>query len=54
MEPRERDPFHLHDVVTQQTPILAGILAELRARQAIPVQPANVAEPPADPNFVWS
>lgn len=50
-EPRERD---LHDVFTQQTEILAGMLAELRARQAVPVQPANVAEPPADPNFDWS
>lgn len=31
-EPRERDPPDLQDVVTQQTEILAGMLAELRAR----------------------
>lgn len=53
-EQGEHDPPHLHDVVTQQTEILAGMLAELRARQAQPVLPANNAEPPADPNFDWS
>lgn len=52
---RERDPPDLLDVVTQQTEILAGMLAELRARQAVPAAPAvNQAEPPADPNFYWS
>lgn len=30
----ERDPLDLQDVVTQQTEILAGMLVELRARQA--------------------
>lgn len=30
------------------------MLAELRARQAQPLQPVNAAEPPADPNFDWS
>lgn len=54
-QPRERDPPDLLDVVTQQTEILAGMLAELRARQALPTAPAvNQAEPPADPNFNWS
>lgn len=53
-KPRERDPPDLHDVVTQQTEIIAGMLAKLRARQALPLQPGNVAEPPADPNFDWS
>lgn len=47
---RERDPPDLHDVVTQQTEILQGMLAELRARQEAPAAPvAN----PADPNFNW-
>lgn len=50
-EPRERDPPDLQDVVTQQTGILAGMLAELRARQVQPVEQANAVEPPADPNF---
>lgn len=54
-QPRERDPPDLQDVVTQQTDILAGMLAELRARQAKPPAPVvNPAEPPADPNFNWS
>lgn len=54
-EPRQRDEPDLHDVVTQQTEILQGMLAELRARQAAPVAPVvNSAEPPADPNFDWS
>lgn len=53
-QPRESDPPDLHDVVTQETQIHAGMLAELRARQAQPLQPANAAEPPADPNFDWS
>lgn len=53
-QPRERDP-DLQDVVTQQTEILAGMLAELRARQAQPAAPAvNPVEPPADPNFNWA
>lgn len=50
----ERDPPDLQDVVTQQTEILAGMLAELRARQAAPAPVANVAEPPADPDFDWA
>lgn len=38
---------------TQQTEILAGMLAELQARQAQSAAPAaNPAEPPADPNFI--
>lgn len=53
-EPRERDPPDLRDVVTQQTEILAGMLAELCARQAQPAQQAIAAEPAADPNFDWS
>lgn len=54
-QPQERDPPDLQDVVTQQTDILAGMLAELRARQAQPAAPAvNIAEPPADPHFDWS
>lgn len=53
-EVRERDPPDLHDVVTQQTEILQGMLAELRARQAVPAAVAvHPAEPPADPNFNW-
>lgn len=39
-QPRERDPPDLQDVVTQQTEILAGMRAELRARQALPAAPA--------------
>lgn len=51
---REHDPPDLQDVVTQQTEILAGMLAELRACQALPAAPVpNQAEPPADPNFNW-
>lgn len=50
-EPRERDPPDLHDLVAQQTEILAGMLAELRARQVQPIQPANAAETTADPNI---
>lgn len=39
---------------TTKTKILAGILAELRARQAQLTAPAaNQAEPTADPNFNW-
>lgn len=53
-EPRERDPPDLQDVVTQQTEILAGMLAELRARQNQPIQAAPAMEPVADPNFDWS
>lgn len=53
-QPRERDPPDLQDVVTQQTEILAGMMAELRARQAQPAAPAaNPAESPADPAFNW-
>lgn len=37
---------------TQQTEILTGMLAELRAWQA--QSAANPAEPPADPNFNWA
>lgn len=33
---QERDPPNLQDVVAQQTEILLGMLAELRARQAAP------------------
>lgn len=53
-QPRERDPPDLQDVITQQTEILAGMMAELRARQAQPAaQGANAAEPPEDPAFDW-
>lgn len=48
---RERDPPDLHDVVTQQTEILAGMLAELRARHRQPAQPVQGAEAVADPNW---
>lgn len=52
---RERDSPDFQDVVTQQTEISAGMLAELRARQAQPNAPAaKQAEPPVDPNFNWS
>lgn len=52
---RERDPPDLQDVITQQTEILAGMMAELRARQAQPAaQAGNAAEPPEDPAFDWS
>lgn len=50
----ERDPPDLQDVITQQTEVLAGVLAELRARQAVPAPVANAAEPPEDPDFDWS
>lgn len=40
-------------VLTQQTEVFAGMLAELRARQG-PVPVANAAEPPEDPDFDWS
>lgn len=50
---QERDPPDLQDVLTQQTEVLAGMLAELRAHQA-PVPVANAAEPPEDPDFDWS
>lgn len=50
----ERDPPDLQDVLTQQTEVLAGMLAELRARQAVPAPVANAAEPPEDPDFDWS
>lgn len=45
---QERDPPDL--VLTQQTEVLAGMLAELRARQG-PLPVANNAEPPEDPDF---
>lgn len=51
---RERDPPDLHDVVTQQTEILAGMLAELRARQGQPAQQQPGVELATDPNFDWS
>lgn len=50
---QERDPPDLQDVVTQQTEILAGMMAEIRARQPL-AQPANPAEPPEDPAFDWT
>lgn len=50
---QERDPPDLQDVATQQTEILAGMMAELRARQPL-AQPANSAEPPEDPSFDWT
>lgn len=50
---QERDPQHLQDVVTQQTEILARMMAELRARQPA-AQPANRAETPEDPAFDWT
>lgn len=54
-QPRKRDPPDFQHVVRQQTKILAGMLAELRARQAQLTAPAaNQAEPTADPNFNWS
>lgn len=54
-QPRKRDPPDFQDVVTQQTMILAGMLAELRAKQAKLTAPAaNQAEPTAGPNFNWS
>lgn len=54
-KPRERDPPHLQDVVTQQTEMLAKMLAELWARHAQLAAPAaNLADPPADPNFNWA
>lgn len=51
---REREPADIHDLVTQQTEVLAGMLAELRARQGHPAQPLPGAEAAADPNFDWS
>lgn len=51
---REREPADIHDLVTQQTEVLAGMLAELRARQGHPAQPIPGAEAAADPNFDWS
>lgn len=39
-QPRKRDPPDFQDVVTQQTKILAGMLAKLRARQAQLAAPA--------------
>lgn len=48
-----RDPPDVQDVLTQQTEVLAGMLAELRARQG-PVPVVNAAEPPEDPDFDWS
>lgn len=48
-----RDPPDIQDVLTQQTEVLAGMLAELRARQG-PVPVAATAEPPEDPDFDWT
>lgn len=53
-QPRQRDPPDLQDVVTQQTEILAGMLAELWARQAQPAVPAVNQVDPLDPNFNWA
>lgn len=53
-QPRERNPPDLHDVVTQQTEILTGLLAELRARQAAPVVQQPIAEPLPHPHFDWT
>lgn len=50
---QERDPPDLQDLVTQQTEILAGTMADLRARQPA-AQSANPAEPPEDPAFDWT
>lgn len=50
---QERDPTDLQDVLTQHTEVLAGMLAELRARQG-PAPVANAAEPPEDPDLDWS
>lgn len=50
---QERDPPDLQDVLTQHTEVLAGMLAELRARQG-PAAVVNAAEPPEDPDFDWS
>lgn len=49
---QERNPPD-HGVVTQQTEILAEMIAELRARQPA-VQPVNPAEPSGDPAFDWT
>lgn len=46
-------PPDLQDVLTQHTEVLAGMLAELRAREG-PAPVANAAEPPEDPDFDWS
>lgn len=51
--PAARDPPDIQDVLTHQTEVLAGMLAELRARQG-PVPVVNAAEPPEDPDFDWS
>lgn len=40
-------------MVTQQTEILAGMMADLRARQPA-AQSGNPAEPPEDPAFDWT
>lgn len=49
----ERDPPEVQGILTQQTEVLAGMLAELRARQG-PVPVVDAAEPPEDPDFDWS
>lgn len=51
---REREPADIHDLVTQQTEVLAGMLAELRARQGQAIPQVAGAEAAADPNFDWS
>lgn len=51
---RKRDPPDLHDIVTQHTEILAGMLAKLRAPQGQPTQQNPGVQPVVDPNFDWS
>lgn len=52
--PPERDPPDIQDVLTQQTEVHAGMLAELRARQAPAAAAVNAAEPPEDLDFDWT
>lgn len=52
--PPERDPPDIQDVLTQQTEVLAGMLAELRARQAPAAADINATEPSEDPDFDWT
>lgn len=51
-----RDPPDVADVLTQQTAVLAEMMAELRHnRQAQPARPQqhDPADPPEDPHFMW-
>lgn len=52
-----RDPPDAADVLTQQTAVLAEMMAELRHnRQAQPARPQQLhdpADPPEDPHFMW-